>query len=150
MGARVRSAEELVPWIVERSFEKTGRDLLVELEPRLRRLSVEWELGSGYAVLREAEAVTVPDESGVTICFASSTPTRSAVLEELAHVAQWRGAPAPEDDILLVLYRREVEAKQCLVEKADILKIPSSETLETLYQLEQCRRALAGRERLFV
>lgn len=144
----MRSAEELIRWIVEQPFAKSGSDLLVELAPTLRRLCVDYELGSEYAASRGAEGVMVPNESGATICFASHTPTRSAVLEELAHVSQWRGVPAPDDDIRLVRDRREVEAKQCLVENAGTLRLPGSETLETQNQLEQCQQSLAGYEGL--
>lgn len=145
----MRTGEELILWVVGRPFEKTGNGLLGELEPILHRLRVNCETDSEYPGLQKAEAMMVQDEAGATVCFASRTPTLSAVLEELAHVAQGRGTPAPEDDIFLVLYRREVEAKECLIENAETLGIPETETLETALQLTQYREALARREGLF-
>lgn len=144
----MRGAEELVSWILDRPVGESGKELLFELAPLLRRMGVDWEIGSSYPALREAEAVTVQDESGATICFASGSPTRSAVLEELAHVAQGRGLAAPSDDIRAIRDRREVEAKGCLIENAETLKLPASETLETRRQLQHYREALARYEGL--
>lgn len=143
----VRNAEELVTWVVDQSERTSGRDLLDHLAPKLRRLGIIWELASEYALLRGAEGVTVPDEFGATLCFASNSPSLSAVLEELAHIAQWRG-PAPDEDLRIVRDRREVEAKKCLVDHAETLRIPDPETVQTRRQLEDCRRSLARYEEM--
>lgn len=143
----MRSAEELVAWVVVQSGLASGRDLLDRLESKLQRLGIIWELASEYALLRGAEAMMVPDESGATLCFASDEPSLSAVLEELAHAAQWRG-PAPEEDLRIVRDRREVEAKQCLVDHAETLRIPDPENVQTQRQLEDCRRSLTRYEEM--
>lgn len=143
----MRNADELVAWVVDQSESTSGRDILDQLKSKLRRLGIIWELASDLALLRGAEGVTVPDESGATICFASDAPSLSAVLEELAHVAQWRG-PAPDEDLRVVRERREVEAKQCLVDHAETLRIADDETVETQRQLDDCRRSLARYEEM--
>lgn len=144
----MRSADELITWVVDQSESISGRDLLDRLESKLRRLGIIWELASDFARLRGAEGIMVPDETGATLCFASDAPSRSAVLEELAHVAQGRGVPAPDEDLRIVRDRREVEAKQCLVDHAETLKIPNAETVQTQRQLEDCRKSLARYEEM--
>lgn len=144
----MRSTADLIQWIAGWHPDGDGKDLLTRLEPRLRRMSIDWEIGSEYAGARQAEAVTIQDERGAMICFSSITPSRSAVLEELAHVSQGRKTSSPDEDIRLVRDRREVEAKRCLVENASVLGLPAEETRETERQLTACQQLLAQYEKL--
>ncbi len=145
----MRTADQLIQWLLGEAGGQSGVELLSELAPKLRRLGVVWELGSSYFRKRDGEAVTFLDEAGATMCFASAVPTRSAVLEELAHVAQGKGEPSPDDDIRLVIGRREVEAKECLIENADTLRILPTETAETSRQLIGWRIVLEDHEGQF-
>jgi hypothetical protein len=79
--------------------------------------------------------VTLAFEGAITLLFREYEPSLSAVLEELAHVSQAKAQRFIECDIREMLHRREIEAKECLVDHAPTFRIPASEDAATRQQL---------------
>jgi hypothetical protein len=126
----------------------TGLDWLRRLSRRIDRLGVEMEFDSSYARSRNAEAVTVSslDHPRILICFRDQKPSVSAVLEELAHVAQERRGHFSDCDAEERIIRRELEANECLDRLGERLHLPEEERARTRQRLTRERARLAARE----
>lgn len=126
----------------------TGVDWLTRFRKLFTLLRVELDLGGQDAVsmlsFQGGEAVTVADEQGATILFASSEPSASAVLEEVAHVLQHHRKRYADDDVMLMRCQREIEAKQCLLDHGASLRLPESELMTTQHQLAEEQAILEG------
>lgn len=121
-----------------------GRHWLRRLSRRIDHLAVEFEFGSNYARERDAEAVTVSsiDHPKILICFRDPEPSASAVLEELAHVAQERQGHFADLDIEEQNIRREIEANQCLDRLGERLGLPEDDRRRTRERLHAERLRL--------
>jgi hypothetical protein len=148
-----RSQEDLIRWLLSRRTGETGLDCLQRIQPYLARMNVLVELGTSEAKrwldLRGGEAVTEAFEGGPVILFRDAAPSRSAVLEELAHLAQHMAEHFVEHDALEMGCRREIEAKACLVDNRERLVISDSEDAATRQQLETERAMLRQLENRF-
>jgi len=126
--------------------KRTGIEWLRAANRRLQSLRVEVQRGTSDAVAflawQGGEAVTVVDELGATILFRDECPTISCVLAEFAHLLQESRHRFADLDVRELRCRREIEAKECLVERRDYLRIDADEHDATLQQLAEERENL--------
>ncbi|MCK6590727.1 MAG: hypothetical protein L6Q76_24460 [Polyangiaceae bacterium] len=124
----------------------TGTEWLRRLARRLRKLNVDVELGTSEAVdflrLRGAEGYTMHGDGGATILFRDLEPTASVVLEEVTHVLQAVERRFEEDGVLIMTQRREIEVRECLIERRGRLGLPEEEDRVSRMQLEEYRKEL--------
>lgn len=78
-------------------------------------------------------------DGGATILFRDLEPTASVVLEEVTHVLQAVEGKFVEDGVLIMTQRREIEVRECLVERRERLGIPEDEDRVSRKQLEEYR-----------
>lgn len=125
---------------------RTGTAWLRRLTRRLRKLNVNVELGTPEAIEylrhRGAEGCTIQDDVGATILFRDPEPTTSVVLEEFAHVLQAIEGKFVADGVLIMMQKREIEVRECLIEHRDRLGIPEDEDRASREQLEEYRGEL--------
>lgn len=140
-------------WIIlsGRRVARTGSQWLQLARRRLARFGVELELGTAEAIewlgVQGAEAVTWwHGETGATILFRDESPTLSAVLEEFAHVAQYREGRFRDYDARLMACLMEIEAKECLIDRKMAFGIPDDEHARTTELLQQERAKLESLE----
>ncbi len=124
----------------------SGTEWLNRLRRRLQRLGVEVDLGSSdafeYLRYRGGEAVTWEVDGGTIILFRDTKPTISAVLEEVAHALQAVQGRFADEDARIMVCKREIEAKECLIKHRCNLEIPASEDAVTRQQLDEERSEL--------
>jgi hypothetical protein len=122
---------------------RTGTEWLKRLARRLRNLNVDVEVGTPEAVdflrRRGGEGYTMHGDGGATILFRDLEPTASVVLEEVTHVLQAVEGKFVEDGVLIMTQRREIEVRECLVERRERLGIPEDEDRVSRKQLEEYR-----------
>lgn len=70
-------------------------------------------------------------------------PTLSVVLEEAAHVLQSVQGRFAEEDFRIMIAKREIEVRECLIANREALGIPMEEDSVTRRQLEEYRAELA-------
>jgi hypothetical protein len=148
-GARELSAQRAGAGVreVKQMRARTGTEWLGRLARLLKKHNVDVELGTpeAAAVLQwrgGAEGWTMPGDDGATILFRDAVPTISVVLEEVAHALQAAQHRFEDMDAMEMNCHREIEAKQCLIDRRERLGIPEVEDQDTREQLAREHREL--------
>jgi hypothetical protein len=123
---------------------RSGNQWLESFASSARRLNVHVNVGLDEEVLekRGAEAILYQGDGEYWMVLRSD-PSASAVLEEFAHVLQQHRKRFQECEHEEIEPLREIEAKECLIEKATELCLSANETEQTRLLLERDRQRLA-------
>lgn len=130
--------------------------LLARWQPLLAARRIDIRLGDpddeDYLTRREAEAAFIPpDPSGEErgILLLRATPSRSAVLEEVAHAMQHlrrRFEAHAHEGELVVSIHKELEVAECLDVHATRFGIPAAQRARTAKAIEHYQQALKKAE----